>query len=175
MTNASFESLDDFFLSPVQQQMLRQLIEQGLPLTPSPYLDLAEQIGASEPQVIAMIQQWLDQKFIKRYGLVVKHHALGYRSNGMVVWNVPDEKVDQIGESLSKEDVVTLCYQRPRILPQWPYNLFTMIHGKNRDEVKAQIDQLVEKFQLESHERDVLFSYKSFKQCGGRYVKPCLQ
>jgi DNA-binding Lrp family transcriptional regulator len=115
------------------------------------------------------LAQWMEDGLIKRFGLVVKHHALGYRSNAMVVWDVPDHLVDQVGELLSRADAVTLCYQRPRKLPQWRYNLFTMIHGKSRSMVMEQLADLITTHQLDGIPRDVLFSYRLFKQCGGHY------
>jgi DNA-binding Lrp family transcriptional regulator len=75
---------------------------------------------------------------------VVRHHELGYRANAMVVWDAPDEKVERIGRRLGDIDCVTLCYQRPRRLPDWPYNLFCMVHGQDRDDVLACIARLVE-------------------------------
>ncbi|GLQ30897.1 siroheme decarboxylase subunit beta [Litoribrevibacter albus] len=156
-------------LSEVQQQQLRQAIQDGLPLTPQPYQTLATALGVSESAVMQTLTQWMDDGLIKRFGLVVKHHALGYRSNAMVVWDVPDHQVDQIGQILSQADAVTLCYQRPRRLPEWRYNLFTMIHGKSRSMVMEQLAELIVQHELDGISRDVLFSYRLFKQCGGHY------
>lgn len=156
-------------LSEVQQQQLRQAIQDGLPLTPQPYQTLATALGVSESLVMQTLTQWMDDGLIKRFGLVVKHHALGYRSNAMVVWDVPDDQVDQVGQILSQADAVTLCYQRPRRLPEWRYNLFTMIHGKSRNMVMEQLAELIVQHELDGISRDVLFSYRLFKQCGGHY------
>lgn len=156
-------------LTGTQQHLLRQAIQDGLPLTPQPYQTLATALGVSELAVMETLQDWTTNGLIKRFGLVVKHHALGYRANAMVVWDVPDHQVDAIGDVLSKADPVTLCYQRPRRLPEWRYNLFTMIHGKSRSMVLEQLAELIEAHELDAIPRDVLFSYRLFKQCGGHY------
>ncbi|NWO08359.1 MAG: Lrp/AsnC family transcriptional regulator [Alteromonadaceae bacterium] len=164
----------DFFhaapVSPWRLLRLRQQLEQGLPLTPRPYQTLAEQTGLTERQVMEAIGQWQEQGLIKRFGLVVKHRTLGYKANAMVVWNVPDEQVSQLGRTMASIPFITLCYQRPRQLPDWPYNLFCMIHGVSRDRVLAQLDTLIKDHQLTDIPHAVLFSTKAYLQRGGRYV-----
>lgn len=158
-------------LNDLQQQALKCAIQEGLPVDPRPYQVLANLIGSTEEAVIHCIEQWIDDGLIKRFGLVVKHHNLGYHANAMVVWNVPDNMVDEVGERIKQSGLVTLCYRRPRRMPDWNYNLFCMIHGKDRDQVLSQLDQLVAECGLTKVERNVLFSYKQFKQCGGRFHK----
>ena len=87
----------------------------------------------------------------------------------MVVWDVADHRVDQLGWQLGKQDCVTLCYRRPRCLPHWPYNLFCMVHGHNRREVLACIDRMIDGLDLNATAHAVLFSGKRFKQRGARY------
>lgn len=156
-------------LTEFQQQQLRTILEKGLPLVSKPYLYIAKTIDAQEQEVIDQINSWKKQTLIKRFGLVVKHRQLGYIANAMVVWNITDAKVDAIAGELSKRDEISLCYRRPRRLPDWPYNLFCMIHGKNRSEVLQQIENIVNDLQLEHINKDVLFSYKAYKQQGARY------
>ena len=158
-------------LSNRQQQQLRGILEQGLPKTIRPYITIAKQIQASQKQVIEQITQWQNEGLVKRFGLVVKHRQLGYKANAMVVWNVNDQQVDDVASLLSSRAEVSLCYRRPRRLPDWPYNLFCMIHGTEREIVLAQIDAMVREFSLENIEKDVLFSVKAFKQHGARYLK----
>jgi DNA-binding Lrp family transcriptional regulator len=158
-------------MDEISQLCLRKAIQDGLPLTEQPYLTLANELGVTEAQVMQTINDWQDEGLIKRFGLVVKHHNLGYKANAMVVWDVPQEQVDQIGEILSACDAVTLCYQRPRQLPHWNYNLFSMIHGQDRDTVLTQLAEIVDEHGLAHFDRDVLFSYKLFKQCGGQYAQ----
>jgi DNA-binding Lrp family transcriptional regulator len=149
---------------------LRQQLEKGLPLTPRPYLDLAEKSGLTEQQVMDAVREWQRTGMIKRTGLVVRHRTLGYTANAMVVWDVPDEQVSELGRTLAEAPFVTLCYQRPRRLPDWPYNLFCMIHGTSREKVLQQLDSLVSGHSLEAIPRAVLFSPRAYLQRGGRYV-----
>ena len=155
-------------LSEQDQQLIR-LIQGGLPLTSRPYADIAEQLGLKEQQVVERIQAFSEMGLIKRMGIVVRHHELGYKANAMVVWNVPDDQVQAVGEALSRHACVTLCYQRPRRLPDWPYNLFCMIHGKDRERVLNTIDELIESEGLQNIAHEVLFSGQRFKQRGAKY------
>ena len=144
-------------------------IQGGLPLTSRPYAAVGERVGLSEQEVIERISALQDSGVIKRLGVVVRHHELGYTANAMVVWDVPDERLDEIGAKLGAQECVTLCYQRPRRLPDWPYNLFSMIHGKERERVSAYIESLVEEEGLQNIPRKVLFSGRRFKQRGAKY------
>jgi DNA-binding Lrp family transcriptional regulator len=148
---------------------LIEAIQSGLPLVARPYREIGKRLGMSEEDVIGRLRAMIDAGIIKRLGVVVRHHELGYRANAMVVWNVPDERVERIGRQLGDIDCVTLCYQRPRRLPDWPYNLFCMVHGQDRAEVLACIARLVEALELDDIPRAVLFSGRRFKQRGARY------
>jgi len=161
-------------LEKTQQEMLFKAIEQGLPLVSEPYFALAQQISTfnnpvTEQQVISTIEAWQTQGLIRRFGLVVRHRKLGYEANAMVVWDIDESKVDGIAQQLSQESVVTLCYKRPRVLPHWPYNLFCMIHGKNREQVIMQLTEICERNNLKHIDKNVLFSTTAYKQQGGRY------
>ena len=133
-------------------------ISRGLPLEQRPYAALAEHLDCSETEVIDGIRRLAMRGDLKRFGVVVRHRELGYRANAMVVWDIPDERVDEIGHHIGAFDCVTLCYQRPRRLPDWPYNLFCMIHGRDRDAVLAQVEQIAASLDLPEINRHVLFS-----------------
>ena len=150
-----------------------EVIQGGLPLVARPYQAIADRLGCSEQTVIDKLRDMIDAGIIKRLGVVVRHHELGYRANAMVVWDVPDEQVDELGRQLGHQDCVTLCYQRPRRLPDWPYNLFCMVHGRDRDDVLECITRMVDGLGLDAIPRTVLFSGKRFKQRGARY-RGCL-
>lgn len=156
---------------PSAHHKLRALLEQGLPLTSYPWRALAEQCGLEESEVLACVRQWQEENLIKRLGLVVRHRRLGIDANAMVVWNVPDEQVSRVGRALAKESIVTLCYRRPRRPPDWPFNLFCMIHGVKREQVLDQLEVLVLRHGLANIERQVLFSLHAYRQCGGRYAQ----
>ncbi len=146
-----------------------QVVQDGLPLVERPYREIGDRLGWSEQAVIDTLQGMIDDGIIKRLGVVVRHHELGYRANAMVVWDVPDDRVDALGQQLGRQDCVTLCYQRPRRLPDWPYNLFCMVHGRDRDDVLACIGRMAEGLGLEAVAHAVLFSGRRFKQRGARY------
>jgi DNA-binding Lrp family transcriptional regulator len=147
------------------------VIQDGLPLVAHPYAAIGEQLGLSEAAVIERLEILQSAGLIKRMGVVVKHRALGYRANAMVVWDIPDDQVERIGALLADEVCVTLCYQRPRRLPAWRYNLFCMIHGRERDSVLRRLEQIISSHGLEKIPYNVLFSGRSFKQRGARYVE----
>ena len=157
-------------LSQPSETALIGAIQQGLPLISHPFAEIGAGIGLHETEVIANLAHWVEQGVIKRMGVVVRHHELGYRANAMVVWDIPDNEVSAVGHRVGSFDSVTLCYRRPRRLPDWRYNLFTMIHGQHRDEVLDSVVQLQEQFGLKNVAHEVLFSCRRFKQCGARYV-----
>lgn len=153
------------------ERRLRARLERGLPLTPRPWAALAEACGMSEAQAMACARRWQEQGLIRRLGLVVSHRALGIRANAMVVWDLPDERTGELGRRLAAEPAVTLCYRRPRRPPDWPYNLFCMIHGTRRERVLAALDDIVARHGLQAFPRRALFSLKAYRQCGGRYAR----
>jgi DNA-binding Lrp family transcriptional regulator len=158
-------------LTDIEKQALRTSIERGLPEHLSPYQVIAEQLNLDEKQVITQIALWQSEGLIRRFGLVIKHRKLGYDANAMVVWNIPTNDMDKVALRLAKCAPVSLCYQRPRRLPDWPYNLFCMIHGTDRALVLSQIDHITVQLGLEAIEKDILFSFKAYKQHGARYGK----
>lgn len=153
-----------------QQQAVAAALQDGLALVPHPYRELGARIGLDETEVIQTIEQLLRDGVIKRMGVIVRHHELGYHANAMVVWDVPDARVDDTGQWLGAQHGVTLCYRRPRRPPAWPYNLFCMIHGRDRDTVRARIHALREASPLSGLAYAVLFSTRRFKQRGARYA-----
>ena len=158
-------------LNDLEKRSLRNIIEQGLPEVLSPYKEVAQQLSLTEQQVQTQIALWQQEGLIRRFGLVIKHRKLGYNANAMVVWNIPDAQMDMVAQQLAKCAPVSLCYQRPRRLPDWPYNLFCMIHGTDRALVLSQIKQITAQLKLETIEKDILFSFKAYKQHGARYAK----
>ncbi|MCB2052793.1 MAG: AsnC family protein [Geminicoccaceae bacterium] len=145
-------------------------IEEGLPLVARPYEAIGDVLGCSESAVIEGLRGLLDRGVVRRLGLVVRHHELGYRANAMTVWDVPDRAVRDAAAVLTGLPFVTLCYRRPRRPPHWPYNLFCMIHGKDRAVVEAQADQATRTAGLSGCARAVLFSRRRFKQRGARHA-----
>jgi siroheme decarboxylase len=148
---------------------LAAALEPGLALTPRPYAELAAACGLSEEACLARIARQIDLGVMRRFGVVVRHRELGYTANAMVVWDVQDSCVDAVGRLLGSQAAVTLCYQRPRRLPDWSYNLFSMVHGRDRDAVLAEIARLRADPILAGIPCQPLFSKRRFKQQGARY------
>ena len=142
--------------------------QAGLPLTPQPYRAVADELGLSAEEVMARMQRMLEQGIIRRIGAVPNHYALGYKGNGMSVWDVPDERVAELGQRIGALDYVSHCYHRPRYLPEWPYNLFAMVHGRDRDEVQAKVAQIATMLGEDDRGHAVLFSTRILKKTGLR-------
>lgn len=144
--------------------------QAGLPLVERPYHAVGERIGLSGEEVIQRLQEKLAQGVIRRIGGVPNHYRLGLRANGMTVWNVPDERVGELGERLGRLDAVSHCYERPRHPGVWPYNLFAMVHGHDRQEVMNRMEEIHRLLDdaVEGHE--VLFSSAILKKTGLRLV-----
>lgn len=150
-----------------QERTFMATLQAGLPLVPRPYGAL----GWDEDDALALLSRWTEDGVINRFGVVVRHHELGFTANAMVVWDVPDAEVSQVGRRIAQSDRVSLCYRRPRHLPHWPYNLFCMIHGRDRQEVEQRIAALVRVCDMGAYPSSTLFSSHRFKQCGARYVE----
>jgi DNA-binding Lrp family transcriptional regulator len=144
-------------------------LEDGLALEPRPYAALGARTGLSEQAVIDRLARWQADGLIRRFGVVVRHHELGWRANAMAVWDVPDEIVARFGRHLAGAEGVTLAYRRARRRPDWPYNLYCMIHGTERRAVAARVAALNRELGLERFPHAVLFSRTRFKQTGPRY------
>lgn len=143
-------------------------LEDGLPLRRRPYLETGRRLGWTEDEVIARLRKLIAAGTISRFGLVVRHRALGFRANAMVVWDIASEALTQAAATLAEAANVTLCYERPRHAPVWPYNLFSMIHGCDRDAVRREVAALAERVGTASAAHDILFSRRCFRQRGAR-------
>lgn len=146
---------------------LARRIEAGLPLIERPYAAWATELGCEEDAVTRHIGQWLETGRLQRFGVVVRHHELGFAANAMTVFDVPDERVDDAGRALAAQAGVTLAYRRERA-PGWPYNLYAMVHGTHRQAVMGVIGRMTQAAGLAQRPREVLFSTRRFKQTGAR-------
>ena len=140
----------------------------GLPLVSRPYHALAERLGMAPAEVMARMQRMLERGIIRRIGAVPNHYALGYQANGMTVWDVPDEKLRELGPKIGALEFVSHCYHRPRLLPDWPYNLFAMVHGRDRHEVEAKAAKIAALFGDADRGHAVLYSTRILKKTGLR-------
>ena len=144
--------------------------QHGLPLVPRPYQAVANELGIGEEKVISLLRAMLADGRIRRIGAVPNHYALGYSANAMSVWDVVDEAVDALGPRVGALPFVTHCYRRPRRLPDWPYNLFAMVHGRSRDETAGKIETIRATLGRSLRGSDVLYSTRMLKKTGLRML-----
>lgn len=142
--------------------------QEGLPLVLNPYDVVAEQVGASLVEVRERLKHMLSTGIIRRIGAVPNHYALGYSANGMSTWDVPDEKVAEIGVKIGALDFVSHCYERPRHQPIWNYNLFAMVHGKSKEVVFERVQHIAILLGADDRGHEILFSSKILKKTGLR-------
>ena len=143
-----------------------QALTRGMPLVPKPFAALGERLGRSEAEVLTRVAALSDARIIMRLGVIVRHRALGWRSNAMVVWDLPSAAIDQAGPALAAMPGVTLCYERRPVEKVWPYRLYSMIHARNRPEAEAYLTDAAALPELSGVVHKALFSTQCFKQTG---------
>jgi len=147
-------------------------IQDGLPISETPYADVAEAIGAETEWVVETIKRFNEEGKVRRVGAVPNHYALGYSENGMTVWDVPDDVVEEVGRDVAAFDFVTHCYERPRHEGVWPYNVFAMTHGRDEAESQRRIEQvrdrMADHWDVGDDDWDTLFSTEILKKTGIR-------
>lgn len=142
--------------------------QRGLPLVPRPYEALGVMLGTSGDAVRERLAQWLEQGLVRRIGAVPNHYRLGFTANGMTVWDVDDESIDSLGRRVGALPFVSHCYRRPRQRPDWPFNLFAMLHGHSRAEVERQRDAVRAVLGAACRSDEVLYSTAILKKTGLR-------
>jgi len=166
MNNAT-DMASESGLDPVDRRIVAAT-QGGLPLVARPYHAIAEELGIAPADVMRRMQNLLDTGAIRRIGAVPNHYALGWRANGMSVWDVPDDQVAEAGRMVGALEFVSHCYRRPRHLPNWPYNLFAMIHGRSRDEVAGKLTRIAAVLGDRDRGHDLLYSSRILKKTGLR-------
>jgi DNA-binding Lrp family transcriptional regulator len=153
-------------LSEKEKEIVR-VLQEGLPLADRPYQAMADQIGMSEQELLAAIEDFMRRGIIRRLGAVVRHQDLGYVANAMIVWQVPEQRIEEVGRIMSGFQEVTHCYQRPAYPPDWPYNLFTMVHGRKREDCRKIASRLAEACGITGYR--MIFSTDELKKSGMKY------
>lgn len=156
---------EDSNLSEMQKQIVAQM-QGDIPLSKEPYRDIAENLGITESQLIKELQDLQNRGILRRVGAILKHRNAGYKANAMVAWKIPEEKVEQIGEYLSQFTAATHVYQRPTY-PDWPFNLFTMIHAATEEECYDIALEMSKKTGITEYQ--LLFSTKEYQKTSMRY------
>lgn len=151
-------------MDDIDEKIIR-LTQNGIPLKGSPFAEIASELGISEQEVVDRLKKMKEREEIRRFGASIGHRDVGIVANAMCVWNVPDERTEEVGNIMADFSEVTHCYERPRA-PGWDYNLFTMVHSYTKEdceEVAARISKAtcVKDYKL-------LFSDREFKKTGVR-------
>ncbi len=152
----------------------RQIIEAlqgGLPLVAAPYAAVADGLGMDEDALLFRLAELKSRGVIRRIAAAPNHYKLGMTSNGMTVWDVQDDRITELGAQIGALPFVTHCYERPRALPDWPYNLFAMVHGSDRDEVEEKRAEITAILGDACRAKDILYSTRILKKTGLRLKK----
>lgn len=155
------------FLSELDRHII-EATQAGLPLDPKPYHRIAQALGVAPALVQERFRRMLESGVIRRIGAVPNHYQLGYTANGMTVWDVPDNRIAKLGPRVGELAFVSHCYHRPRHLPDWPYNLFAMVHGRSRDEVRKKAAEIEALLGDDCRRGEILFSTRILKKTGLR-------
>jgi len=161
----SFSPLPPVRLTKGEKELVRAL-QVGLAVAAEPFAPAAERVGRPVEEVLRQIEAWLDSGVVRRFGAIADHRQLGFRANGMAVFNIPPERIDAAGRRLAERPEITHCYRRPP-LPDFPYTLYAMVHGRTEDEVRALVSGMAEEHNLTDY--DVLFSVTEFKKAPMQY------
>ncbi|WP_436929583.1 siroheme decarboxylase subunit beta [Halosimplex halobium] len=158
-------------LTPRERDLVVE-IQGGLPTTRTPYREVADALGEDVEWVLETIKRFDREGKVRRVGVIPNHYSLGYSENGMTVWDVPDDVVEEVGEAVAAFDFVTHCYRRPRHEGVWPYNFFAMTHGRSEAESEQRVEQvreaMADHWDVTDEDWDTLFSTGILKKTGIR-------
>ena len=168
------EPLDRSTLTPAERDLVVE-IQGGLPITETPYADVAAAIDADVEWVVETIERFRREGKVRRVGVIPNHYALGYTENGMTVWDVPEDVLEEVGPAVADLEFVTHCYERPRHAGVWEYNFFAMTHGRTETESERRVAQVRETmadyWDVGSEDWDTLFSTRILKKTGIRIAE----
>ncbi len=164
---SGFISVSDY-IPDDQDRRLIVATQEGLPLVSDPWGELARQLGLPAEEVLTRFRRMQEAGVLRRIAAVPNHYRLGYRYNGMTVWDVEDEQVQELGAETGNLPFVSHCYRRPRHLPLWPYNLFAMVHGTSREEVEDKAARIRELLGEACRDHSILYSSAILKKTGLR-------
>ena len=153
-------------LTPKQKEILK-IVQADLPDSATPFAEIAILTNTSEQEVLNLLTKLKNEGYIRRFGATLRHQQAGYEHNAMVAWYVEEgQDIDRIGQIMASRPEITHCYERKNCL-DWPYNLYTMIHGQSEDECARVISELVKETGVTQYE--ILFSYKELKKTSMEY------
>lgn len=144
-----------------------EFLQEDLPLESSPYRSLSLRTGASEDEIVRQIKVLNKRKIIRRFGAILNHHKIGFKANCMCVWQVPKAKITRAARLARAEKFITHCYLR-NTQKRWPYNFYTMVHGRNRAECEKIIKSISKFSGIKNYQ--MLFTLKEFKKVSPKYT-----
>lgn len=150
-----------------QERAILRIVQKNIPDSLTPYADIAQSVGVSEEEVLTLLREMKADGAIRRFGASIKHQKAGFSHNAMVAWIVSREEVDAIGHEAAKHPMISHCYYRPSTAADWPFEFYTMIHGRQPDDYKAVVEAL--KSQTSLKEYAVLESLKEMKKTSMMY------
>lgn len=152
--------------TPEERAVLR-IVQKDLPDTLTPYADIAREAGVSEDAVIELLRSLREEGVIRRFGASIKHQRAGWSANAMVAWVTAGHEVEALGRAAAEHAHVSHCYYRPSSAEDWPYELYTMVHGRSEEEVERVIGELRGTLGLEEYR--VLSSVRELKKISPTY------
>ena len=153
-------------LSELEKKVL-SVIQHGMPLTLTPYKDMADQLGVSVDDVLGVIKGWKEAGQLRRVGAIVNHFRVGLAGAAMVVWRVEEDRIEEVGKQLASFAEVSHAYERPSS-DAWPYNLYTMVHGDDMAEVERTVASMSEACGVDDYSQ--LHTVRELKKVPPTYI-----
>lgn len=144
-------------------------IQEGIPLTKEPFREASRQLGVSQEKLVAKLKDFLDEGKLRRFGAKINQRKLGITANAVVIWKIPDDKLDHAIKMFTETPEISHCYERKTIPGRWEYNMYTVVHGYGKDEVEGVVKKLAEQIPVEDYH--VLFSKRRFKGTSSKIGK----
>jgi len=152
-------------LTDLDKKIIRE-IQANLPITPKPFLDIADKLNMAEKDIIERIQEFMEKGYIRRFGATLRHRNVGINANAMAVWIVPETEVERVGKIMASFKEVTHCYER-HTLPDWKYNVYAMIHANTEEECFSVAKRISKTTGVKDYQ--LLFSTEEFKKTSMEY------
>jgi len=150
------------------EKKIISLLQTDIPVTKRPFLEMAEKIGITEDEFMAVLNDLNDRKMIRRFGATLKHQKSGYKANAMVAWQIPEERVEEVGPIMAGFREITHCYRR-NPAPGWKNNLYTMVHGATEEDCYAIVDKISKAIKEDTY--TLLFSRQELKKTSMKYFE----
>ena len=152
-------------LTDLDKKIIARL-QGDLPLVVEPFVAVAREVGISEEELLQRINDYLQAGVLRRMGTILRHHKAGFNANAMCAWNVPDEQAEEVGQVMAEFREASHVYQRPTY-PDWPYALFTMLHGKSQEDLEQVAEAISKRVGITDYK--LLYSTKEYKKTSMKY------